>query len=794
MRNDVALAASMNGNSLAALEVHNLSAGYGSMTVLRQLNLTVQPGEIVGVLGANGMGKTTLMKTLMGLLNVQAGTVHARGQNLERIATHTRCLNGIAYVPQGRGIIAVLSVSENLRLAWQKGEESPNAAIDRVLQLFPRLQRLIDRAGGALSGGEQQLLALARALVSAPWLLLLDEPTEGIQPNIIDEIAQTLKALRDHDGLSVLVAEQNLNFILECADRVLLLEKGSITQTLSSEQLRDPAILSSLLGLGAVASQRESLASRSVSKGSKVNTPHHISPHAIALVPFKETAMPLQRPNLDQLRDIANSLHMHPTDADLAEYLALMEANFLAYDRLNQLPDFLPSVKYPRTPGRRPTVDENAMNAWYVKTDITGQVGGALTGKKIVLKDNIALAGVPMMNGASTMEGYVPEVDATVASRILDAGGTIVGKAHCEYYCLSGGSHTNSTGPVHNPWRQGYIAGGSSSGCGALVGAGEVEMAIGGDQGGSIRIPAAFSGCYGMKPTFGLVPYTGAMPIEATVDHLGPITSTVAANALLLEVIAGEDGLDPRQYAPQVHRYSEALKQGVEGMRVGVLREGFGLAGSDAAVEIKVRSAADQLAKAGARIVEISVPMHLDGTAIWTPIVLEGLQMQMMHGNGMGFNWRGMYLTSLMEKHAGWRARADELSPSLKISMFVGEWALRNHRGKFYAKAQNLSRQLRLAYDHSLNNCDLLLMPTVAMTAQPIPKSNAPISEVIARAFEMVGNTAPFNASGHPAMSIPCGLVHGLPVGMMLVAKHWGESTIYRAAAAFERRGDWRAM
>ena len=385
----------------------------------------------------------------------------------------------------------------------------------------------------------------------------------------------------------------------------------------------------------------------------------------------KEHPMPLHRPNIEQLRAIASSLHMHPTEPELAQYLALMKGSFSAYDRLDQLPDFLPAVNYPRTPGRRPSAEDNPMNAWYVKTDIRGAAAGPLTGKRVVLKDNIALAGVQMMNGASTLEGYVPEVDASVVARILDAGGTIVGKAHCEYFCLSGGSHTNATGPVHNPWRRGYIAGGSSSGCGALVGAGEIEMAIGADQGGSIRIPAAFSGCYGMKQTFGLVPYTGAMPIEATIDYLGPITSTVAGNALLLEVIAGEDGLDPRQYAPRTARYTDALGRGVEGLRIGIMREGFGLAVSDPAVDAKVRVAADRLARLGAQVFEINVPMHLDGTSIWTPIALEGLQMQMMHGNGMGFNWRGMYLSSLMEKHAGWRARADELSPSLKISMFV---------------------------------------------------------------------------------------------------------------------------
>src|SRR5947199_2685820 len=202
------------------------------------------------------------------------------------------------------------------------------------------------------------------------------------------------------------------------------------------------------------------------------------------------------------------------------------------------------------------------------------------------------LAGVPMMNGASTLEGYVPDFDATVVSRILDEGGEIIGKTHCEYFCLSGGSHTNATGPVHNPHKKGYSAGGSSSGSAVLVARGEADMALGGDQGGSIRMPASFCGIYGMKATHGLVPYTGIMPIEIYVDHTGPMTRTVADNALLLEVIAGPDGYDPRQYAPRVQSYTDGLERGVRGMRIALVREGFGRPDSERTVDEKVRQGA----------------------------------------------------------------------------------------------------------------------------------------------------------------------------------------------------------
>jgi amidase len=504
--------------------------------------------------------------------------------------------------------------------------------------------------------------------------------------------------------------------------------------------------------------------------------------------------MPVKRPTPAQLHDVARDLGMTFTDEDVASFLALMQGSFGAYDAVDAMPDYVPTVTYPRTPGRRPEGDENRHNAWYVKTTVKGAPTGKLAGKTIALKDNICLAGVPMMNGASTLRGYVPDLDATVVTRILDAGGTIAGKVHCEYFCFSGGSHTGAAGPVHNPHRMGFSAGGSSSGSAVVVALGEVDMALGGDQGGSIRIPSSFCGVCGMKPTHGLVPYTGIMPIELTLDHTGPMTRTVADNALLLEVLAGPDGLDPRQYAPRTAEYTQALGQGARGLKIGVVKEGFGYPHSEQEVDAKVRKGAELLGKLGATVEEISIPLHRAGPAIWTPIALEGATELMMKGNGMGTNWRGLFVTSLLDAHAAWRQRADELSDTLKISMLLGHYFTKHYRGHFYAKAQNLSRKLRAAYDAELATYDLLLMPTLPIKATPLPPADAPRALYIQRAFEMIDNTAPFNATGHPALSVPCGMADGLPVGLMLIGKHWDEATIYRAAQAFEQGGDWRTM
>ena len=497
--------------------------------------------------------------------------------------------------------------------------------------------------------------------------------------------------------------------------------------------------------------------------------------------------MSVKQPTHEEMAEVAEQLGLNLSPTQIEEYLALMVPTVAGYNLIDQMPDELPRVKYARTPGYAPSPEENPYNAWYYKSEIQGAKGGKLKGKTFAIKDNVCVAGVPMMNGSSTLQGYVPEIDATIIERILDEGGVILGKAHCELFCFSGGGHTNSTGPVFNPRKAGHLAGGSSSGSAALVAAGEVDMAIGGDQGGSIRMPSAYCGTVGMKATHGLVPYTGIMPIEATIDHAGPITANVADNALLLEVLAGVDGLDPRQIGVKTDKYTKALGGSIKGLKIGIVKEGFLLPNAESDVNDLVLKGAELLKKLGARVDEISVPVHAGpAQAVWSAIAHEGATMQMMHGNGFGFNWKGLYLPSLMRAHDSWRDRADELSESLKVTMLMGQYMLNKHRGVHYAKAQNLVRRISAGYDAALAKYDLLLMPTVPVKSPKAPGPDASIAEVCLRAFEMIGNTAPFDATGHPAISIPCGFSEGLPAGLMLIGKHWDESTIYRAAHAFE--------
>jgi amidase len=260
----------------------------------------------------------------------------------------------------------------------------------------------------------------------------------------------------------------------------------------------------------------------------------------------------LRKPPLPELERIAKSYNLDLSRDDLTSFRNLMDGVLASYRRLDQFAEPTLAVKYPRDAGFRPPASGNRLNAWYWRCSIKGATSGPLAGKKIAIKDHVCVADIPMMNGSNVLEGYVPDVDATIVTRILDACGEIVGKSVCEHLCFSGGSHTSDTGPVLNPHDPKRSAGGSSSGSAALVVAGECDM--------------------GHKPTYGLVPYTGVFPIELTLDHTGPIARTARDAAQLLEVLAGADGLDPRQSGGlRTEAYTKQLTGHARGLRVGIV-------------------------------------------------------------------------------------------------------------------------------------------------------------------------------------------------------------------------------
>lgn len=226
------------------LDVADLRAGYGRMPILHGVSFRLAAGETVGILGHNGMGKSTLMKSLMGIVMPMDGRIMLEGQEITRLPSFERARRGVGYVPQGRLIFPGLTVRENLRMGAAHCGSREQEVIARTLESLPRLKPLLERIGGTLSGGEQQLLAIARSLCTEPRLLLLDEPTEGIQPSIIDLIVETLQILREARHLTMIVVEQNLDFIADLCQRVYLLQKGRIARELTREQLGEAELIS----------------------------------------------------------------------------------------------------------------------------------------------------------------------------------------------------------------------------------------------------------------------------------------------------------------------------------------------------------------------------------------------------------------------------------------------------------------------------------------------------------------------------------------------------------------------
>ncbi|MGH3168197.1 MAG: amidase [Trebonia sp.] len=498
--------------------------------------------------------------------------------------------------------------------------------------------------------------------------------------------------------------------------------------------------------------------------------------------------MAVTPPSDDDIAAIADRYGLGLEPRDIGQYRELIAGALASYDVVERL-HAARVLEPPAREWRRPGETDNELGAWYVTTDIKGPDGGPLTGHRVAVKDNISVAGVPMMNGSAAVEGFVPRRDATVVTRLLAAGATIAGKAVCEELCFDGGSHTSHTGPVRNPWDRSKSTGGSSSGSAALVASGAVDMALGGDQAGSIRIPSSFCGIVGHKPTHGLVPYTGAFPIENTIDHLGPITRTVRDAALMLGVLAGPDGLDPRQrFSAAPADFLDGLDAGAAGVRVGVLAEGFGFPGlSQPGVDATVRAAVAQLGAAGADVREVSVPWHRDGGHLWAVIGTDGAFGQMLEGNGYGMNTAGLYDPELIEHFArGRREHAASMSVALKLVTVLGRYNLDRHGNRYYAMARNLALDLAAAYDAALRDVDVLVMPTLPVTAFDMPSGNASAGEVMAISGGLLPNTCPFNVTGHPATSVPAGLHDGLPVGLMIVGRQFDDAMCLRVAQAYE--------
>jgi amidase len=518
----------------------------------------------------------------------------------------------------------------------------------------------------------------------------------------------------------------------------------------------------------------------------------------------------LRRPDVDEVKEYGRALGFDLTALEARMIQSRMMDTIAALEAFDEMrvEERRPRLAFTdRDPGSRPSDDEDPLGVFIRRCRVKGADTGPLRGKTVGLKDHIAVAGVPLTFSSHMMDGYIPDFDATVVTRLLAAGATITGKLKLEEFSWGGPglSGVGDYGRPLNPHDHAHVTGGSSSGSGAAVAGGCVDIALGGDQGGSIRLPAAWCGVVGLMPTHGLVPHTGVFGLEPTIDYVGPMARTVDDVAVALECLAGRDGLDPRQadVPPTLPRYTDALARGVKGLRIGLLDEGFGVPGGDRAVDDAVREAVRALERLGAQVDRVSVPLHTRALPALLPIYLEGGKR--MYDTNFGGSFAKTYYPASLISIFGRlkQTHAREFSPNLKLNLLQGHYLQQQYGGRLYAKAQNVRPTFVAQYDRVLARVDLLAMPTIPMTA---PRWQAPRDYEDALELTMLGgtrsldlgpviaNTCPFNYTGHPAISIPCAKLGGLPVGLMLVARHFGEETLLQAAAAFQRAVDWAAL
>jgi amidase len=490
-----------------------------------------------------------------------------------------------------------------------------------------------------------------------------------------------------------------------------------------------------------------------------------------------------------------------------ADYKLLLAAVHDCAESVMKLNDYQPQPdfqQYPRQNVRLPSQEEQVYGAaWAHRFLIKGNSSGSLLkGKSLCVKDCIAVAGVPQFFGSDAFPAWTPSTDATVVVRALDAGADIHGTATCENFCNSTSSFTSAQGVIENPHQTGYSSGGSTSGGAALVTGGLIDLAIGTDQGGSIRVPASLCGCVGLKPTHGLVPYTGITSGDQIDDHAGPLARTVIEAAACLDAIAGYDNIDDRSLGSAPHgsfNFSDDLRMAssrLDGIKIGVLSEGYQNELVQPGVRKAFLEATAKLTLLGAAVEEVSIPLHKEGGSIWTiQQRISGAAGVLGHANGR----RGLYLTEFEQARLPWTTpNFQKLFPSTKNTVINGLYLMDKFPG-LYAKSVNIGRQIRDAYEDAFRKYDVIIMPTTPFVA---PKHG---SREVLKSFEpsigMTTNTAIFNVTGQPALSVPIGRSAApgdenvlLPVGMQIVGGLWHEKKVLRVGHAWESNFDWRGV
>ena len=424
----------------------------------------------------------------------------------------------------------------------------------------------------------------------------------------------------------------------------------------------------------------------------------------------------------------------------------------------------------------------------YVTAERTeGAADGPLAGRTVAVKDNISTEGVRTTCGSEMLADYVPPYSATVVERLHEAGAAVSGKTNMDEFGMGTTTETSAFGPTRNPVDPERVPGGSSGGSAAAVAAGEADLALGSDTGGSVRCPAAFCGVVGIKPTYGLVSRYGLVAYANSLEQIGPLAPTVGEAAELLDVIAGPDERDattrfgesdagPDRHPAETTTYADAADGDVDGLTVGVCRELFD--GADERVVETTEAAIDSLADRGATVEEVSLPSVETAVQAYYVIATSEASSNLARFDGVRYGQSGGYDGDWNEAFADSRA---SFGPEVKRRILLGTFALSaGYQDRYYGKAQDARAWVRRDFDETFDDVDVVASPTMPVLPFELGETlSDPLAMYLADA-----NTTPVNLANLPAVSVPAGTAEGLPVGLQLVGPQFGEETVIRAASA----------
>lgn len=406
-----------------------------------------------------------------------------------------------------------------------------------------------------------------------------------------------------------------------------------------------------------------------------------------------------------------------------------------------------------------------------------GEKLGRLAGVTVAIKDNICVTGMPATCASRMLEGFVPPYDATVVERIRAEDGIIVGKANMDEFAMGNTTQSGAFGPTRNPWNLDRVPGGSSGGSAAAVAGGMVTMSLGSDTGGSVRCPASFCSVFGLKPTYGAVSRYGLIPYANSLEQVGPIARRMEDLELLYSVISGYDGRDGTSVKKLPAK--ETLS-GLKGARVGMISEFFG-EGIHRGVDSMVRSAGEKLGELGATVEETKMPGLEFALAAYYIVAMAEASSNLSRYDGV------RYGASVEKGSADWntafaKTRTECFGPEVRRRILLGTYVLSaGYYEAYYLKAQRARSLLRNEFALAFKKYDLLMGPTMPVPPPRVGQEVTPLEDYLIDV-----NTVPANLVGIPSLSVPVGFDHGLPVGMQLMAPHFGEGSLFAAGRAYE--------